>query len=264
MCNASLQEGHLPSSQKTAIVTPILKKANADPDELKNYRPISGLTFMSKTIERMAAEQLTQHLNVSDLMPPLQSAYRCHHSTETAVMKVLSDILDATDVRKVSLLGLLDLSAAFDTVDHGILLKRLKTSFGVDGSALNWIRSFLVDRSQAVAFRGTTSSYTVLHYGVPQGSVLGPLLFLLYTADVGAIDAQRHGVLVHAYADDTQLYASCPASDASTAVARLLNCIEDISRLMSSNRLKLNADKFKHSSSGLKPISNWQRLAESS
>ena len=86
-----------------------------------------------------------------------------------------------------------------------------------------------MDRSQAVAFRGTTSSYRVLHYGVPQGSVLGPLLFLLYTADVGAIDAQRHGVLVHAYADDTQLYASCPASDASTAVARLLNCIEDIS-----------------------------------
>ena len=132
-------------------------------------------------------------------------------------MNVLSDILDATDVRKVSLLGLLDLSAAFDTVDHGILLKRLKTSFGVDGSAQNWIRSFLVDRSQAVAFRGTTSSYTVLHYGVSQGSVLGPLL---YTADVGAI-AQRHGVLVYAYADDTQLYASCPASDASTAAAQL-------------------------------------------
>ena len=242
MCNASLKEGHLPSSQKAAIVTPILKKVNADPDELKNYRPISNLTFISKVIERIVAEQITRHLNEANLMPPLQSAYRCHHSTETAVMKVLSDILDAMDARKVSLLGLLDLSAAFDTVDHGILLRRLQTSFGIDRLPLDWIRSFLTDRTQAVAFRGATSSHTPLRYGVPQGSVLGPLLFLLYTADVGAV-AQRHGVSVHSYADDTQLYASCPAADASTSAARLLRCIDDIDRWMSSNRLKLNADK---------------------
>ena len=116
--NASLRESCLPRSQKAAIITPVLKKPSLDPDELKNYRPISNLTFISKVIERIVAKQITRHLDSSKLMPPLQSAYRRHHSTETALMKVLSDIYDAVDSRKVTLLGLLDLSAAFDTVDH--------------------------------------------------------------------------------------------------------------------------------------------------
>jgi Reverse transcriptase (RNA-dependent DNA polymerase) len=124
------------------------------------------------------------------------------------------------------------------TADHNIFLQRLQTSFGVDGQALGWIRSFLTDPTQAVAFRGVTSNCISLRYGVPQGSVLlGSLLFLLYTADVGAV-AQIHGVSMHSYADDTQLYASCPAIDASTSGARLLRCIEDVDRWMSSNRLK--------------------------
>jgi hypothetical protein len=143
---------------------------------------------------------------------------------------------------KVTLLGLLDLSAAFDTVDHGILLQRLRTSFGIDGTVLGWIGSFLSGRSQAVAFQGVTSGYTPLRFGVPQGSVLGPLLFLLYTADVAAI-AERHSVSVHSYADDTQLYASCSAADGPMSADRLLRCIDDVDRWMSSNRLKLNADK---------------------
>jgi hypothetical protein len=242
MCNASLREGHLPVSQKVAVITPILKKSNADPDDPKNYRPISNLTFISKVIERIVAEQVTRHLNEANLMPPLQSAYRPNHSTETALTKVLSDILEAADMTKVTLLGLLDLSAAFDTVDHGILLQRLQTSFGVDGTVLGWFKSFLTGRTQAVAFQGMTSSFTTLRFGVPQGSVLGPLLFLLYTADVAAI-AQRHGVSVHSYADDTQLYTSCSAPDGPRSAATLLLCIEDIDRWMSSNRLKLNADK---------------------
>jgi hypothetical protein len=219
-----------------------LKKSNADPDVLKNYRPISNLTFISKVIERIVAETVTRHLNKSNLMPPLQSAYRSHHSTETAVVKVLSDILDAVDAGKVTLLGLLDLSAAFDTVDHSILLQRLQTSFGMDGKALGWIGSFLTGRTQAVSYQGVTSGYNLLRFGVPQGSVLGPLLFLLYTADVASV-AHRHGVSVHSYADDTQLYASCPAVKGQTSATRLLQCIADIDRWMSSNRLKLNADK---------------------
>jgi hypothetical protein len=200
------------------------------------------LTFISKIIERIVAMQITQHLNEANLLPPFQSAYRSHHSTETALMKVVSDILEAADSSKVTLLGLLDLSAAFDTVDHDILIRRLHTSFGLDGTALQWITSFLVDRTQAVKFLGVTSSYLPLQSGVPQGSVLGPLLFLLYTADVAQI-AHRHGVSVHSYADDTQLYASCPAVDGLTSAACLLGCIDDIDRWMSSNRLKLNADK---------------------
>ena len=141
------------------------------------------------------AKQITHHIDVLKLMPPLQSAYRRHHSTETAVMKVLSDIYDNIDSGNVTLLGLLDLSAAFDTVDHDILLQRLQTTFGIDGWVLKWLRSFLTDRTQVVAFRGSTSASTMLLHGVPQGSVLGPLLFLLYTANIAAI-VESHGVWI--------------------------------------------------------------------
>ena len=242
MCNASLRDGFLPSSQKAAVITPVVKKSGLDPDEQKSYRPISNLTFISKVIERIVLEQLKAHLIESNLMPPVQSGYRRGHSTETALLKVMSDILDSADRQKVTLLGLLDMSAAFDTVDHNILLHRLEESYGVCGQALRWINSFLTDRTQVVSFAGRHSLPQRLACGVPQGSVLGPLLFILYTADVAKIAAE-HGVCIHAYADDMQTYASCTAADQHTATAHLLTCVFEIDRWMSLNRLKLNADK---------------------
>ena len=142
MCNASLQEGLLPVSQLHAIVTPLLKKQSLDPMELKNYRPVSNLTFLSKIVEKLVSERLTCYLQANNLMPRLQSAYRRHHSTETTLLRVVSDILRAVDSGKVALLSLLDLSAAFDTVDHSILLDRLHVAFGIGGAALGWIRTF--------------------------------------------------------------------------------------------------------------------------
>jgi len=169
------------------------------------------------------ADQITEHLDHTNTMPALQSAYRRHHSTESALVKVLSDILDAADSRQVTLLGLLDLSAAFDTVDHDILLRRLATSFGMSGLTLKWISSFLTGRTQAVVFHGATSAYSTVKYGVPQGSVLGPLLFLLYIADVTAV-AGSHDVSVHSYADDTQLYTCCFAVNGpASALKQTLN-----------------------------------------
>ena len=242
MCNASLREGFMPASQKAAIITPIVKKPGLDPEEGKSYRPISNLTFMSKLIERIVAEEIKVHLTESNLMPSVQSAYRKGHSTETAVLKVLSDILDAVDSQQVTLLGLLDMSAAFDTVDHHILMQRLEVSYGISERSLQWIRSFLTDRSQVVSSAGGQSSPQRLTCGVPQGSVLGPLLFVIYTADVIEI-AARHGVRIHAYADDLQTYMSCAATDHHTASTRLLKCVAEIDQWQSSNRLKLNADK---------------------
>jgi len=244
MCNASLRVGQLPESQKAAIITPVLKKPGLDADECKNYRPISNLTFISKVIERLVARQLTEYLQDNKLLPTFQSAYRRGHSTETALLKIISDIFDAADANpsRVTLLGMLDLSAAFDTVDHETLLARLQQSYGISGSALSWLASFLSTRSQTVAFNSQSSAATRLQHGVPQGSVLGPLLFLLYTADVADI-AAKLGVQVHAYADDTQLYFDCAASSEQAAIDRLKECIRCIEAWMRSNRLKLNADK---------------------
>ena len=126
MRNASLLEGSLPLSQRHATVTPLLKKPSLDPTDLKNYQPVSNLTFMSKIVEKLVSAQLTAYLESNNLMPRLQSAYRRHHSTETALLRVMSDLLSAADSQRVTLLGLLDLSAAFDCVDHDILLHRLE------------------------------------------------------------------------------------------------------------------------------------------
>ena len=191
---------------------------------LKNYRLISNLTFVSKLVERTVAARLVTYLNANGLMPPLQSAYRRHHSTETALLKLLSDVYGASDCQQVVLLGLLDLSAAFDCIDHEILLRRLLSRFHVHGSAYDWISSFLYGRSQQVFYKGRLSAKLQLLFGVPQGSILGPILFLLYTAELIYIIV-KCGLMVHAYADDTQVYVAAQASDQATAMERLTNFI---------------------------------------
>lgn len=242
MINASLREGRLPPSQKQAVVTPLQKKPGLDADDMKNYRPVSNLTFMSKLVERAVAARLTSYLTAYGLMPQLQSAYRRHHSTETALLKVLSDIYAAIDRQQVILLGLIDLSAAFDCVDHNILLRRLHDKFGICGSALDWIASFLHGRVQQVFYKGRLSYQLELLFGVPQGSVLGPILFLLYTAELFDV-IFAYGFAAHSYADDTQVYISTPASNHSDAMRRLSDCITLIRDWMADNRLKLNEDK---------------------
>ena len=242
MCNASLQQGCLPLSQRRAVVTPRLKKSGLDEADVKNYRPISNLTFMSKIVERLVCRQLVTFLQKHNLLPTHQSAYRRQHSTETAVLKIVSDLLLACDRGQVSLLALLDLSAAFDTVDHSILIDRLQSAFGIRGPVIEWIHSFVTSRMQSVSFAGEKSTWSAIMCGVPQGSVLGPILFLLYCADVTYI-AHRHGVHAHSYADDTQLYVHCNAADCAIEAERLTACIEELDNWMTSNRLKLNADK---------------------
>ena len=208
ICNRSLGEGVLPLSQKRAIVTPILKKQGMDQTVAANYRPISNLTFISKVIERAVAGQLMAYLSEHRMWPATQSAYCSGRSTETALLRVLSDMCEAADSTHVTLAAFLDLSAAFDCVDHVILLEKLRLSYGITGTALNWIKSFLTGRTQCVSFNGSTSLPVTLTCGVPQGSVLGPLLFVLYTADVQAI-AAAYGISMHCYADDIQLYVRC-------------------------------------------------------
>ena len=173
----------------------------------------------------------------------LQSAYRTGHSTETALLKVHHDIAEALDRKCMAALVLLDLSAAFDVIDHKILQTRLEHSFGVTGSALSWIKSYLSDISQCVAKGMTTSEGKCLNVGVPQGSVLGPRKYCLYSKPIGAI-CSRHNLLYHCYADDTQVYmAIMPKTTWSDVAKKLEACLADISTWMSANMLKLNEEK---------------------
>ena len=185
------------------------------------------------------SNQLLHYIELSGLSTEFQSAYRKHHSTETALLRVMNDIINIVDRDNPALLVLLDLSAAFDTVDHSILLERLSSRFGITGCALEWFTSYLTGRLQSVTIDDVVGAPSPVSFGVPQGSVLGPLLFTLYTAPIADI-ARRHGVSAHFYADDTQLYAPLSGED---SVNVLVNCINDISEWMTDNYLKLNSDK---------------------
>jgi len=196
---------------------------------------------MSKVVERAAASQINAYLSANGLLPRHQSAYRQKHSTETAMLCVWSDILTSADVREVTLLGLLDLSAAFDCVDHGILLQRWEVVFVLAGTALGWFCSFLTGRTQQVSYRGCLSSTQYVLFDVPQGSVLGPLR-VLYTAELEQIVA-RHDQRLYVYADDCQVYLSTSVEDVPLTVSKFAACIANINSWLSACRLRLNAAK---------------------
>ena len=243
--NTSLSCADFTPELKRAFVTPLIKKLILDCEIFKNYRPVSNLSFVSKLIERIICVQLVDHLKENGLYEIFQSAYRQLHSTETALLRVQNDILQAVDSDGGAILVLLDLSAAFDTIDHQKLLDLLDCSFGIRGDALKWFKSYLQDRTQTVQIGSSTSEPVTLKYGVPQGSVLGPILFTMYTTPLGNI-IRNHNLDFHLYADDTQLYISfkpCDSISRQTAISQVEACIKDIKTWMTNNLLKLNDDK---------------------
>ena len=189
--NSSITLGTFPKPFKGALVWPLIKKANLDLVN-KNYSQVSNLAFVGKLIECVVADQITSHITQHSLMEANQSAYHSYHSTETTLLEVKADILRAMDNQEVVCLVLLDLSAPFDTVNHDTLITRLRDRFGIGGTALEWFRSYLSGRSQCVAIGdlivdGALSDTKSLSHGVPQGSVLGPIAFTLYTTPLGDI-----------------------------------------------------------------------------
>ncbi len=238
--NTSLHTGTFPTAFKQARVSPLLKKPALNPALLENYRPVSLLPFIAKSLEWAVFNQLSLFLAQNNILDNNQSAFRSGHSTETALLSVTEALRLARAASKSSVLILLDLSAAFDTVNHQILMSILR-KMGISGTALLWFESYLSDRSFRVSWRGEVSKSQLLATGVPQGSVLGPLLFSIYMSSLGSV-IQKHGFSYHCYADDTQLYFSFQPDD-PTVTARIAACLSDISSWMMDHHLQLNLAK---------------------
>ena len=242
LANLSFTQGTFPTKFKHASVTPLLKKPNQDPDQPSNYRPISNLNNVSKIIEKLFLSRLLPHITSSPNFNLHQSAYRRFYSTETSLTCLLDSVYHAADNGSATLLLSLDLSAAFDTIDHSTLLSRLQNSFGISGSVIAWLTSYLSDRSFSVTHGSATSVTFPLYSGVPQGSVLGPILFSVYTSPLASI-ASTNGVRQQQYADDTQLFISFSPSSLNTSLTSLQTCFSSARSWFFHNGLALNPAK---------------------
>ena len=236
--NMSLSQAVFPSSEKTAYVIPSYKN-KGNKNELGSYRPISNLSYQSKLIESAVNEQTVHHLEAIDAIPDEQSAYRRHCSTETAIRSAVNNMIEIINKDGTGMLLMLDLSAAFDTVDHDLLLGDLR-SIGISGDVYDWYESFLRNRNMVVKVNDMVSQPKCLKRGVPQGSVLGPTLFSIYTASLANILRDR-GVKFIIYADDTQF--CFPIEDINDAKRKIDEIMTDIRLWMVKRRLKLNESK---------------------
>ncbi|KAF7235683.1 putative RNA-directed DNA polymerase from transposon BS [Varanus komodoensis] len=220
--------------------TPMLPSDPELLDEFQLLRPDDEDKVLGRVLERVVAGQLQALLDETDYLDPFQSGFRPGYGTESALVALYNDLCREKDRGSASLLVLLDLSAAFDTIDHGILLDRL-AGLGVGGTALQWFRSYLNGRFQKVVLGDYGSAPWQLCHGVPQGSILSPLLFNIYMKPLGEV-IRRCGLRNHQYADDTQLYLSF-STNPGEAVAVLNRCLAEVMGWMRANKLKLNPDK---------------------
>ena len=243
--NLSLGCSSVPDLLQQALVFPTIKNPHGDKDALSNYRPVSNLSFVSKLLEKIVLEQLNSYLNENELLNKHQSGYRVGHSCETLLMGMFDDLLRDLDGGMVTGLFLLDMSAAFDTVDHGKLLEVLEGRFGVRGSVLDWFANYLQMRTYQVNVEGELSRIVSLICGVPQGSLLGPVLFLLYVEELQDL-VKPYGLRIKLYADDSHLYISLVPTDEDNwkiAKERIEECLSSVKAWMSEHWLQCNEAK---------------------
>ena len=234
----SLKQSIFPRCEKIAYIKPSYK-GKGDKENLNSYRPISNLSFLSKVIETVVHKQTWNYVKQNRIIPNEQSAYRENHSTETTMCAIVNDMAEIMEKGKCGFLVMLDLSAAFDTVDHRLLLESL-CAIGIKDEVYKWYENYLEDRSIAVVLMNEKSEIKKLKMGVPQGSVLGPLLFEIYTIELSKI-LDKHEVMYKLYADDTQFYFQF--ENIEEAKRKIDAIMRDIRMWMMSKKLKLNEDK---------------------
>ena len=233
--NKSIVSGEVPDELKLAKVIPVYK--SKDSRNFTNYRPISLLPNLSKILERIIHKRLYTYITEKQLLYNSQYGFRSNYSTNKAITELMANILTGFDEKKYTLALFLDLSKAFDTIDHKILLKKLDY-YGIRGVALNWIESYLKNRKQFVHYKGVNSSVKNVTCGVPQGSVLGPLLFTIYVNDLHV--AMKHSKCI-LFADDTTIYRT---DNDILRVYRLVNRdLMQATHWFWANKLSLNATK---------------------
>lgn len=235
LTNKSIESGYFPKSLKVAKVVPIFK--NKNPELYTNYRPISLLPCISKILEKVIHTRLYHFVNSSGRFYDSQYSFRPNHSTVDAVTELTSVLLESLDTKKHVVTVFLDLSKAFDTINHKTLLHKLKY-YGVRGRALDWFTSYLSGRKQYVTYDSVSSSIYEITCGVPQGSVLGPLLFILYTNDLP--NSLEHSKCI-LFADDTTVYYS--STDIDDAIANINRDLESLTQWFRANKLSLNVNK---------------------
>lgn len=237
LINHCLITGTFPDAWKVAYVVPIPKVSN--PSKLNDFRPISILPVLSKLLERVVANQLTTYSNLNKILPACQSGFRKCHSTTTALLQVNDDIFRAWDSNLCTCLILLDFSKAFDTIEHKLLLTKLKY-YGLGDIALRFFQSYLLNRKQSVSYNSLRSEIKTTEQGVPQGSVLGPLLFCMYTADFSEF---LNHFKSHQFADDTQVYYSFNPNNIPEACREMNTDLQMIHDVSKAHRLVLNENK---------------------
>ena len=240
--NSGIRQTLFPNNLKHASIVPVMKNPSYSPDDLQNLRPISRLPYLSKVKEKVLYLQLENYIESNNLHATSQSGYRKYCSTETAIIRTYDDIQQSLNNKKYVVLLLLDSSAAFDTVDHGILLERLESDYGLKDSALCMLNSYLKSRTFSVNIDGIESEPKKLEFGVPQGSLLGPFMYILYTKPLENI-AKNYGLNINMYADDCIIYMSFDNDNLNRAQENSNNCLIDIQNWMNSNYVKLNMEK---------------------
>ena len=210
-------------------------------DGWMNYRPISKLPFLSKIFERVISKQIIKYLSENELYPINTSAYRKNHSTETTIVSIFDNIYNAIDKGNKVQLVLLDMSAAFDTISYEILLDRLE-EIGIADKALDLLKSYITNRTYRTLINDIQSNEFQLKYGVPQGSVLGPLLFLNYLfTSISLLISKFPQIKFNIFADDIIIYLILTLKNNDNS--SLTNCTNTIRNWLINNNLLLNIDK---------------------